>query len=564
VSRRAAALDWGLATALALLVLAPLLVERGFALRGDMVFVPHQPWKGEWLGLDGSVPRAVPSDALVSLVTYVVPGDLLQKAILLVMLVAAVLGMLRLAGDVHPLARVAAGTLYVWNPFVYERLSIGHWALLCGYAALPWVAVVARRLRDAEPGAFALLVLPVAAAAWTSPTGGVLATVTVVAMVLGRPRLRSFMSGLLVCVVLNLPWLLPGLLNVGDQLAADPFGVTAFAARADTPWGALGSLLSFGGMWKASVDAPTRDSWLLSGLALALTLAGLVGLWLARRSERRTTASLAVLGIVGLVLAWLPTIAVGADLVEWTVSTVPGAGLLRDSQKWVALTALAACWGLSRTVDVVLARGVAGATALATGVVLLPIVVLPGLAWGLLGSLQPVTYPAEWDEVRAIFDDRAEARTVVVPVGIYRRFAWNDDRALLDPAPRYFPGQVLTDDALEVDDGAVAGESRTARRIAEAAGDPRAFARVLEEEDVRYLLLEKGTPGTDVTRGLAGTVLHDGAELGLIDLGHDGRARQSRYAPLIWVTDLAVLGGSMVTCAWLLWWRRRGYTSGAA
>ena len=37
------------------------------------------------------------------------------------------------------LARLAAGVCYAWNPFVAERLLIGQWALLLGYAGLPWV-----------------------------------------------------------------------------------------------------------------------------------------------------------------------------------------------------------------------------------------------------------------------------------------------------------------------------------------------------------------------------------------------------------------------------------------
>src|SRR6266700_8294456 len=37
------------------------------------------------------------------------------------------------------LAALAAGVCYAWNPFVAERLLIGQWALLLGYAGLPWV-----------------------------------------------------------------------------------------------------------------------------------------------------------------------------------------------------------------------------------------------------------------------------------------------------------------------------------------------------------------------------------------------------------------------------------------
>ena len=34
-------------------------------------------------------------------------------------------------------AQLAATTLYVWNPYVAERLGIGHWPLLLAYGYLP-------------------------------------------------------------------------------------------------------------------------------------------------------------------------------------------------------------------------------------------------------------------------------------------------------------------------------------------------------------------------------------------------------------------------------------------
>ncbi|MCV7066382.1 hypothetical protein H7H51_12770, partial [Mycolicibacterium farcinogenes] len=40
-----------------------------------------------------------------------------------------------------------AATLAIWNPYVAERLLQGHWSLLIGYGALPWVAVCVLRLR---------------------------------------------------------------------------------------------------------------------------------------------------------------------------------------------------------------------------------------------------------------------------------------------------------------------------------------------------------------------------------------------------------------------------------
>ena len=41
-------------------ILGPLLTGGGFWLFGDMVFVPEQPWKDAWLGLDGTAAASGP------------------------------------------------------------------------------------------------------------------------------------------------------------------------------------------------------------------------------------------------------------------------------------------------------------------------------------------------------------------------------------------------------------------------------------------------------------------------------------------------------------------------
>ena len=53
--RRARAADATVAAVVAAVVLAPVLLARGYVLRGDLVFVPGQPWKGAWLGLGGEL-----------------------------------------------------------------------------------------------------------------------------------------------------------------------------------------------------------------------------------------------------------------------------------------------------------------------------------------------------------------------------------------------------------------------------------------------------------------------------------------------------------------------------
>ena len=538
---------------LAAFVLGPVLLNRGFVLLGDMTFVPQQPWKAAWLALDGSVPRAVPADAFVSLLSQVVPGDLLQKAVLAGTLVVAGVGALRLVSALLPDASRVAGTgaavLYLWNPFVHQRLGIGHWGLLVGYAVLPWVFLAARRFRDGDARATAWLVLFLAIAAVGSPTGGVVAGIVALVVVLGPGYGRRSAFVVAATVVVNLPWLVPGVL--ATSIGTDSSGVRAFAARADTPLGLVGSLATLGAIWKQSIVAPERDTWLLVLVALAITVAALAVLVVRARSRRPAQADparrLLVLAGIGFLLALVPATGPGADLVGWLVENVPGAGLLRDSQKWLQLLVLAVAVGFGLALDLLvrqLRRHDLPARSIALVVALLPVFLLPSLAWGLGGAFEPVKYPGEWDRVAAVFDrlPADQRRTVVLPFSTYQRFAWNDNRAALDPAIRYFRGQVVTNDALVLGpDRVVAGDSAAAARIAAAISAGRPLGPVLAEVGVRYVLVEKTAPSAVDVTVPAGTDLYDGRELRLVDLGARAHLDRAEHPALVVAADAVAL-----------------------
>ena len=159
---------------LALLALGPLL-GRGYVLTYDMVFVPRLELTRGLLGLDTAVARAVPADLLVALASRLVPADLVQKLVLAGVFAGAAAGAARLVPSRSLAARAAAAVLYAWNPFIYERLLMGHWGLLVSYAALPWAARAALDLRAGKRHAVPHLVLSLAVAAAGSPSGGLLA-----------------------------------------------------------------------------------------------------------------------------------------------------------------------------------------------------------------------------------------------------------------------------------------------------------------------------------------------------------------------------------------------------
>lgn len=553
--------------ALAILAVGPVLWSRGYVLVGDMAFVPDQPWKPAWLGLDGSVPRAVPADAVVSVLGQVVPGDLLQKAILLGTLLFAGWGMLRLTATVDGVgqpARLGGAVLYLWNPYVFERFAIGHWGLLVGYAALPWVLTSALAVRRATspalPAAFPGLVLGLAVAAVGSPTGGLLAGAAALVVIAGRERIRSTAALLGAIVLVNLPWLAPAVLN--DAGTSDSAGVAAFAARSDTPLGMPASLLTFGGIWKDSVVPGERDAGLLTLAALVVVLGSLGYLAVRARRHRGAdvlaTPRLLVLAGLGLVMAGLPALGPGERWVTELVETVPGTGLWRDSQKLLVPFVVVTCVGFALLLDAVgrrLRRQGLPWLSVTVLLALVPVALLPSLAWGLSGRFSTAVFPQEWHTVRAVLEQQPESvrRTAVLPWSAYQRLPWNDRRAALDPASRFFPGDVVVSEDLTLGPaGTVRGDGTTAARIgaALAAGDP--LGPALAEARVRYLLVEKTAPSSvDVARP-TGTVLHDGEELLLIDLGHDVRLDRAPHRGLVIAADVLAALGLLAAAAWMI------------
>ena len=556
---------------LAVLALGPAVVGRGYVLVGDMTFVPHQPWKSTWLGLDGSVPRAVPADAIVSVVGQVVPGDLVQKAVLLGALALAGIGVLRLTArtTVAAPARLGGAVLYLWNPFVYERLAIGHWGLLVGYAVLPWVLAAALDVRRGAPRAQARMLLLLLVAAVGSPTGGLAAALLVTAVVADRRRPRRTAVAVASGVVVNLPWLTPALVN--HAAPSDASGVAAFAARSDTPFGVVGSLLTFGGLWKANAVPPERGTVLLAGLALVVVVGSVAALALDARTgkgrERLATGRLLVVAVVGLLLAVAPATGAGERLVSNLIEAVPGAGLWRDSQKWLMPFVLVASIGFTLLLDALadwLHRRGLPVRLVAGGLALLPVVLLPSLLWGLSGRLDPVSYPGEWMTVRHVLDDQpaTDRRIAVLPWSAYQRLPWNDRRAALDPAPRYFPGQVVANTDLVVSDRLrVAGDDPSSRAIGRAVVGGADLGPALAGAGVRYLLVERTASGAGGLRLPQGTVLHRGPELLLLDLGGRGEVTRSPHPNLILAADAATAASALVG-AWVVIRRKPKRRSG--
>jgi hypothetical protein len=495
-------------------------IGRGFMLSYDMVFVPSPPISAAVFGLTGGPPRAVPSDVVVAVLDLAVSADIVQKLILISIFALACSGAAALLATCfarvgRPVpsapARLAAGVFYAWNPFVAERLLLGQWAMLLGYAGLPWV------LRSIYSGGrrirlrcVALALLPAAVGGFSAMGISALAALPAAVADGGdRARVRRLATVLSVMGVLSLPWLIPALLV---PVHTDPAGVSAFAARADTPFGRAGSLLLLGGAWNAQT-VPAGYGGIPAVAWLIVVLAAAAGYLLVAR-PCRICPGLGVGAMAGLAIAAIVLSGPSRAALRDLIAVWPGFAVLRDGQQYLAPLALADAVGMGAGVawvtgslkatisaaraprwggDAAGTAALRAASALGVMAVLAPVLLLPGLAWGAAGRLHPVYYPADWLRARQLIDsDPVPGAAVLLPWAAYRRFAWNAGEAVLDPWPRLLHRQVIWNDALQVGQQTVTAENPAALRLNPVIAAAGPLTAALGRAGVRYVVVDAG------------------------------------------------------------------------
>ncbi|MCU0301975.1 MAG: DUF3367 domain-containing protein [Candidatus Nanopelagicales bacterium] len=480
----------------AALLISPL--RSGYLLVNDSVAVPEQdllPWM---VGAGTAPPRSVPQDALVAVLDDVVPGWIVQRALVLAGLLLLGFGVMRLLRGRTAIDRVCAALLAMWSTYVFERMAMGHWGLLLGVAVLPWLLDALADARAGVRGAAPRAVL------WAGlgsivPTAGALQLAATVA-VLGWPGRRAWRPSLLAgfgVLAVQAVWVIPGILRPGTSGGVG----SAFGLEAEGPAGPVLTALGTGGIWNTSAAPGSRSGWLAIAAPVVLLTLAILGAAALRRMRRTWLGPLVLLS--GLGLAWaLATAAPALQGLVTAVESVPGGGLLRDAQKWLApwlvLLALAGGLGLGRLAG--RARGSDARVPAAILAALVPIVLLPDLALGLAGRLTPVRYPDEWSQVREELEaSSAPGDVVSLPWSAFRAYAWNDRRTVLDPAPRYLPRTVVTDSRLLVASGGdltvVPADDPRSRQVELAlrSADPAAG---LAAAGIGFVLLQRDQPGT--------------------------------------------------------------------
>ena len=465
----------------------------GMPMLRDMVVPPHPALTDAAWGLGESAARAAPQDTVLALAGGFTDAGLVMRLLMLCGLTVggvAAAELVRRVLHVGVVGQIAAVTMLLWNPFVVERLLQGQWSLVLAMALLPAVALTTI---IAAPWWRATAM----AVAGLTPTGALLAVaVAVVAARTWRDRLVALGTG----AVVSAPWLVATVLGSGAGVS-DPAGAAAFAARAERWVGTLGAVAGLGGIWNRQAVPVAREAGPAALAVVALLALFVVGARMAWGSRARPGSShsaltgarrrLIVLAVSSVIVVAALATPPGISLIEWALETVPGAGLLRDAQKWVAL-AVPGYVVLAAAGAETVARQIPDhrrwlAALFAVTVIIAAVPDLPRA----VAPVKPVAPWPGWSAVSGIvaMDDTAVA---VLPAGPYRII---DGRPTYDPAVKTLPAPVLATGDLVVSGVAVGGEGSTSATVEKTLLDaPDHAIDVLRTHGAGWVLVEN-SPG---------------------------------------------------------------------
>lgn len=409
----------------------------------DMMVPARMPLNDLNEGLSSSAPRAIPQDTLLSV--FLPPLSTVWIVAAMV-LFCAMAGMIytawwvrRTVGASLPVQMVAS-LLLVWNPFTIERMLQGQWSIVVAMWLLPAIAYTSTYKR-CGPMLFFLGI-----AAFT-PTGWIFGGI--IALVCARSWLfAGVVAG--AQLFLAAPWLLVTVFN-GSDVSADSSSAAAFAARAESGVGTLGALMGLGGIWNSEAVPDSRTGW-SAAIGVLLCALMVMGAWGAREIIRRHCGVL-VVAALAIVVPFLLSTSAGVSVMGLLMDSVPGAGLLRDSQKFVALAIPGMTLLLARAVQMIAGRLGTGRWLVSVAVGILIALTVPALP-AEMSPLKAQRLAPEWTQIVNAVSQPTHSSTLLLPPGNYRV---QDGLPVVDPALKLLPGNPIDPGFLIVDDKLVDG-----------------------------------------------------------------------------------------------------------
>lgn len=466
----------------------------------DMMVPYNMPVNDLVMGVAAGAPRALPQDAVMAMLVPTIPATVFASWFIVVSSLIGVAFTARLVERMTnaPIpVQMVVSLFVIWNPYSIERLLQGHWSLAAAAWLLPPVAYFsAAGLRGMQKLMLAFCAL--------TPTGWLLGGIIALTF---EQRLRHRVETLVALVMLAMPWALVTAFN-SPNVMSDSLSVKVFAARAEEGVGTLGALVGLGGIWNAQV-VPTSRTALVAWISVILFAFMLLGF----RQLCRVYPVVAAITVGCIVLPWLFATTSGLVIAGMIVENVPGAGLFRDAQKFVALAlpglvlmfATALCmtarwltaqWAQrqpSESPETTRTYRIA-ARALSAALALVVVATVPTFPRDMQPLEQRPLKPV-WQQVVNSISAAPASPTLLLPPGNY---SIRDGIPVLAPSLKLLPGRPIDPGYLIVDGQIVDGNPRAMEVLSKTMnGDDE-----LAERAVGWVIVDRSSvsPTVDMTK----------------------------------------------------------------
>ena len=506
------------------------------------------------LGLDGGFTAGIGGTVAMVVLNHLL-GSVSTWLPLFAFFPIATVGAGRLAGRSR-WCRIAAGTLYAVNPFVFNRLYVGHLALLMGYALLPFAIKAAIRSPSSPLWRWSIPALWWAGLTSLSPHfawiyGLVILGVVIVALSTKEQSLRRLAGWFATCVaaftLMCAYIILPnGSTNLPTQVGA--VSLDLYRTNGDPHLGLFANVLALYGFWRTG-PGPELPKDVIIGwpfIMFAILVIVGVGAWHALRrrpirdvgmvpdgitegerlndqslasmsisasndlnedhslqiDEKRLTILLLFVGVVGYFMA-LGNQGPTGGLFLWAYDHVPFFSIMREPQKFLMLLALAYAvlfgWGVERLsqVDISPSRFGAIATAAFIGVVL-PLGYCATIFDGLSGQITSSPLPSAYQQADTLMGTGA-GNVLVLPWHIYMEYPFTNGRVIANVGPTTFRRNVISGDNVEADDietQSTSPRSAYLQKLYENGSRTSDFGALVAPLGVQYVLLSKAVDWT--------------------------------------------------------------------
>lgn len=464
---------------IALFVLWDLLAP-GYVLTLDMMFTPRINVSDIFYGFEISFASDLPILAALNYLGKIAPMWLWQKLILFLILFLSGYSAHRLCPASYAIGKYFAGLLYMLNPFVYVRFVAGQWKILLTYAIAPFLVIaLIDFLENPTPGRAIKVGLLLALTTMLNPSSVFLVVLLFAAFLLFKLfqsrglSFRKMLSGLGISlgIVLatNLYWLVPTLKAPATIIGQISYkDLQVFTAQAwGTGFNAVFSVFSLHGFWRGGYNYITQllPGWYVAfGIILFLSVWGAVLFWNHPGIGYRVKV-LAIVGAVAGVLGTGVSAPLFSNVYTFLFDTIPFFQGMRDSQRFVALLALAysflgglAASELYTSFGQMAAEKVKGwmrlgGATLAIAALALPWLYSLNMLWGFGRELETVDFPPDWHEVNQnLTEQEGDFQVLFLPWHGYMDFSWNPRQRIMNPSNTFFQRPIIRGGNIEVFD----------------------------------------------------------------------------------------------------------------